>query len=358
MNPDLSDIPAVQIGKHKIGPGHPVFIVAELSANHRQQFDEAVRLIEAAKKAGADGVKLQTYTPDTMTIDCDDQRFRHGPGSLWEGQTLYELYQKAYMPWEWQPKLKKIANGSGLELFSSAYDPSSVAFLESIDVPAIKISSFELIDLPLIRLAAKTGKPLILSTGMATLDEIEQGVNAARSAGAEEIILLKCTSAYPTHAAEMNLATIPHLSRTFNLPCGLSDHSKESTPAVAAVVLGACMIEKHFTLRKDKKSIDGGFSLSPNEFGDMVKSVRIAEKAVGKITYGSQRSEKESLAFRKSLYAVEDIKAGESITESNVRAIRPSGGLPPDHLKELLGRPTKRLVRKGNPITREVFHQH
>ncbi len=357
MSTKLADIPPVQIGKHKIGPGHPVFIVAELSANHGQDFDQAVRLIEAAKKAGADAVKLQTYTPDTMTIDCHDEGFRHGSGSLWAGQTLYELYQKAYMPWEWQPKLKKIANDLGLELFSSAYDPTSIEFLEGMAVPAYKISSFELIDLPLIRRAAETGKPLILSTGMATLDEIKQGVTAARSAGATEIILLKCTSAYPTDTAEMNLVTIPHLSRTFDLPCGLSDHSSANIAALAAVALGACMIEKHFTLLKDEKSIDGQFSLSPDEFREMANCVRIAEKAVGKITYGPQISEQGSVTFRRSLIAAEDIRAGEPITKSNVCAIRPSGGLPPGYLNDLLGRPTKRTVRRGSPITREVFDQ-
>lgn len=357
MNPDLTGIPAVQLGKYKIGPGYPIFIVAELSANHRQQFDEAVRLIRSAKNAGADAVKLQTYTPDTMTIDCDDQRFRHGQDSLWEGQTLYELYQKAYMPWDWQPKLKKIANDIGLELFSSAYDPSSVAFLESIDVPAFKISSFELIDLPLIRLAAKTGKPLILSTGMATLTEIEQAVAAAKSAGAAEIVLLKCTSAYPADPAAANLVTIPHIAATFNLPCGLSDHSQGATVAVAAVALGACMIEKHFKLEEDSASVDSAFSLTPKEFRAMVDAVRTAEKALGTISYGSKIVETESLSFRRSLCAVEDIPAGSHITESNVRAIRPGGGLPPGDLESLRGKITNQAVKKGTPITRELWYQ-
>jgi pseudaminic acid synthase len=357
MDSDITDIPPIQIGKHTIGPGHPVFIVAELSANHRQNFDEAVRLIEAAKEAGADAVKLQTYTPDTMTIDCDDERFRHGNDSLWEGQTLYELYQKAYMPWEWQPKLKKIANELGLELFSSAYDPSSVAFLESMDVPAYKISSFELIDLPLIRLAAKTGKPVILSTGMGTLDEIEQGVTAARSEGAQEIVLLKCASAYPADPSTLNLVTLQHLAATFNLPCGLSDHSQGSAVAAGAVALGACLIEKHFKLEIESSTVDGPFSMSPQEFRKMVDDVRTMEKALGAVAYGPNHSEKESLSFRRSLYAVEDIKTGDPITDSNVRAIRPSGGLPPGDLEGLLGRRTQRAVRKGNPISWEVFHQ-
>ena len=356
MIADLKKIQPVQIGKHKVGPGHPVFIVAELSANHRQNYDEAVRLIEAAKKAGADAVKLQTYTPDTMTIDCDDQRFLHGKDSLWDGRTLYELYQEAYMSWDWQPKLKKIANDLDLELFSSVYDPSSVAFLESIDVPAYKISSFELVDLPLIRLAAKTGKPLILSTGMATLSEIEQAVAAARSAGARQIVLLKCTSAYPADVSEINLISISHLTRKFGLPCGFSDHTKAMAVAIASVALGSCMIEKHFTLSKEKKSIDGDFSLDPDEFAELVGSIRTAEKALGKVEYGPQTSEHQSLAFRRSLYAVEDIAEDDRITEFNVRAIRPGGGLPPGHLPELIGKITKKTLKKGTPITRNICY--
>ena len=357
MSTKLADIPPVQIGKHKIGPGHPVFIVAELSANHGQNFDQAVRLIEAAKKAGADAVKLQTYTPDTMTIDCDNERFRHGSGSLWAGQTLYELYQKAYMPWEWQPKLKKIANDLGLELFSSAYDPTSIEFLEGMAVPAYKISSFELIDLPLIRLAARTGKPLIISTGMSTRAEIEKAVAAARSAGAEEIVLLKCTSAYPTDPAAVNLAMLPHLAATFNLPCGLSDHSQGTAVAAAAVALGACIIEKHVQLEKNEVAVDSAFSLTPQEFREMVIAVRTVEKAKGSIAYGPRHLETESLSFRRSLYAVKNIKSGETLTEFNVRAIRPSGGLPPDAIQYLSGKSAKQAIAKGSPITLEAVNQ-
>lgn len=355
MKSNLTEIPAVKIGKHDIGPGHPVFIVAELSANHRQNFDEAIRLIKAAKEAGADAVKLQTYTPDTMTIDHDGEAFRHGRGSLWEGQTLYELYRKAYMPWEWQPQLKKVANELELELFSSAYDATSVDFLMTMDIPAIKISSFELIDLPLIRRAALTGKPLIISTGMATLAEIEQAAAVARSAGATEIVLLKCTSAYPADAGEMNLITISHLAQKLRLPCGISDHSKGTVVAAAAVALGACLIEKHFTLTRDKESIDGAFSLSPEEFKEMVDSVRIIEKAIGKIEYGPQTSELQSMSFRRSLYAVEDISTGQTITRSNIRSIRPSGGLFPDLISDLLDKQTRKAVKKGSPITWHAF---
>jgi N-acetylneuraminate synthase len=357
MHPYLTDISAVKIGKHKIGPGHPVFVVAELSANHRQQFDEAVRLIEAAKEAGADAVKLQTYTPDTMTIDCDDERFRHRKGSLWEGQTLYDLYQKAYMPWDWQPKLKKIANELELELFSSAYDNSSVAFLESMDIPAYKISSFELIDLPLIRRVAITGKPLILSTGMATAAEIEQAVTAARSAGSKEIVLLKCTSAYPAHASDMNLRSLEHLGRTYDLPCGLSDHSQGIIASVAATVLGACMIEKHFTLSRQNKSADCGFSLEPHEFKAMVDAVREAQTVLGNVHYGPSDREKESVSFRRSIYAIEDINAGGTISAANVATIRPAGGLSPDHWDSLMGKRTVHFVPKGTPITWDAVNK-
>ena len=350
-----SEISAVRIGNYQIGPGHPVFIVAELSANHRQNFDEAVRLVETARAAGADAVKLQTYTPDTMTIKHNGNAFQHGKGSLWAGQSLYELYEKAYMPWDWQPRLQKIAADCGLVLFSSVYDPSSIEFLQRLDLPAYKISSFELVDLPLIRLAAKTGKPLVLSTGMAALDEIRQAVETARSAGASEIILLKCTSAYPADAAGMNLATIPHLARTFNLPCGFSDHSNDNVAAITAVALGACMIEKHFRLEGGREHIDGEFSLTPGQFSEMVESVRAAEKAAGDIVYGSHPSENQSLAFRRSLYAVADIEGGQKFTRTNVRSIRPSGGLFPDRITEVLGQKVSRPIKKRHPNNPGTF---
>ena len=285
-------IKPVKIGNRLVGPGHPVYIVAELSANHRQDYDEAVRLIHAAKEAGADAVKLQTYTPDTMTIDCDDENFRHGKGSLWEGMTLYELYKGAYMPWEWQPRLQAVANDIGLDLFSSAYDVTSVDFLDRMDVPAIKISSFELIDLPLIQYAASTHRPLIISTGMATVAEITDAVDAAREAGCRELVLLKCTSTYPSPIEEMNLKTIPAMAQTFNLPCGLSDHSKDGLAALVAVAMGAWMLEKHFTLSRENNSADSGFSIEPSEFKAMVASVRRIEQMMGMEFPGPTLSEK------------------------------------------------------------------
>jgi pseudaminic acid synthase len=354
---DYNPIQPVMIGNRIVGPGHPVYIVAELSANHRQDYDEAVRLIHAAKEAGADAVKLQTYTPDTMTIDHDGDRFTHKKGSLWESRTLYDLYKEAYMPWDWQPKLKAIAHQIGLDLFSSAYDPTSVDFLEEMDVPAIKISSFELVDLPLIRHAAATGKPLIISTGMASFDEIGLSVHAANSVGCREIILLKCTSAYPADPSEMNLRTITDLGRAFSTPCGLSDHSHGIVAPIAATALGACMIEKHFTLSRANNSVDAGFSLVPEEFRDMVSTVRFAERAMGSIFYGPTSVEKENLGFRRSLYSVEDIERGEIITKIKVRAIRPGGGLPPEELDILIGKRASKKFPKGSPITWDAIEE-
>ena len=355
MDSQQPEIKPVKIGNRFVGPGHPVYIVAELSANHRQNYDEAVRLIHAAKEAGANAVKLQTYTPDTMTIDCDDDRFMHGKGSLWEGKTLYELYKEAYMPWEWQPKLKAVTNDIDLDLFSSAYDLTSTDFLKQIKVPAIKISSFELIDLPLIRYAAKTGIPLILSTGMATLKEIHKALVAAREAGCRELILLKCTSAYPTLPKGMNLKGITHLSQTYHIPCGLSDHTTDTAAAGIATALGACVIEKHLTLSRRNKSADSGFSLEPGEFKEMVNTVRDVEKMIGNTVFKPAVQEHESLSFRRSLYAVAEIERDERVTTENVRSIRPGGGLPPEDLKLLMGKRARKKICRGTPITMDLF---
>lgn len=352
MMHERPEINPVKIGARSIGPGHPVYIVAELSANHRQNYEEAVHLIHAAKEAGADAVKLQTYTPDTMTIDCDGELFRHGKGSLWEGRSLYELYNIAYMPWEWQPKLKALADDLEIDLFSSAYDRTSVEFLADVlDVPAIKISSFEIIDLPLIRIAAATGKPLIISTGMSTMPEIEEAVSIARESGCRELILLKCTSAYPSPAEEMHLRTIPDLSRAFNLPCGLSDHSRDPAVPVSGAVLGACLIEKHFTISRNNGSADSGFSMEPMEFKEMVRDIRRVEKIVGKVRYRVSASEKDNMKFRRSLYIVRDITIGETITQDHIRSIRPGGGLHPRHLDSVIGMKAKMNIRKGTPLS-------
>jgi len=340
----------IKIGNRFIGLGFPVYIVAEMSANHNQNFDQAVRILYAAKEAGADAVKLQTYTPDTLTINCDSEYFRIGKGTNWEGRTLYDLYSEAYMPWEWQPKLKKIADEIGIDLFSTAFDPTAVDFLEDMGVPVHKVASFEIVDIPLIEKMARTGKPLIISTGMAMLGEIEEAVQAARKAGATQIALLKCTSAYPAPPEEMNLRTIPHLTEAFHVPVGLSDHTLGIAVPVAAVALGACIVEKHFTLSRDIPGPDSAFSLEPHEFKVMVEAIRTAEKALGEVRYEVGEQEAKSRVFRRSLFVVKDMKAGEIFTEENLRSIRPGYGLHPKHLKDVLGRRAIQDIKKGTPL--------
>ncbi len=344
----------IRIGKHRIGPGHPVYIVAELSANHNQSFEKAVQIIHAAREAGADAVKVQTYTADTITIACDRPEFRI-QGTLWNGRTLHDLYREAYTPWEWQPKLKQIANDLGLDLFSSPFDASAVDFLENMNVPAYKVASFELVDVPLIEKMARTGKPLIISTGMATVEEIEEAVQAARRAGATQIALLKCTSSYPAPEEEMNLRTIPELARRFGVPCGLSDHSMTLAVPVAAITLGACIIEKHLTLTRSDPGPDSAFSLQPEEFKQMVDAARIAEKALGDVHFGVSAREGASREFRRSLYVVEDMKRGERFTAKNVRSIRPSHGLHTRHLAEVLGCAAACDIKRGTPLSWEII---
>lgn len=340
-----------KIGSRKIGPNRPVYIVAELSANHNRDFNQAVALVHAAKEAGADAVKLQTYTADTLTIRCDTAPFRMGEGTIWAGKNLYDLYEEACTPWEWQPKLKKIANDLGLDLFSTPFDATSVEFLEKMNVPAHKIASFEIVDLPLVRKIAATGKPIIMSTGMATYAEIEEAVGMIRSTGNHQIILLKCTSAYPAAPEDMNLRTIPDLAKTFGVPAGLSDHTMGITAPVAAVALGACFIEKHFTLSRAVPGPDSVFSLEPKEFKEMVDAIRVAEKALGRVCYDVGKQEAKSREFRRSLFVVDDIKAGEVLTEKNVRSIRPAQGLPPKHLPEVLGKKALHDIPRGTPLT-------
>ena len=345
----------IEIAGRRIGPGQPVYIVAELSANHGQDFDRAAELIRQAQIAGADAVKIQTYTPDTLTIESDKEWFRIGDSSLWAGRTLYDLYQEAFTPWEWQPRLKRIANDLGLALFSSPFDFTAVDFLEAMDVPAFKIASFELVDLPLIKRVAATGKPIILSTGLATLSEIEEAVSTARAAGSNDLVLLKCTSGYPACPEEMNLQTIPHLSQTFNAPAGLSDHTLGVAVPIAAVSLGAVLIEKHFTLSRADGGPDSAFSLEPAEFRNMVDSVRVAERALGTVHYGPAEREQQNLRFRRSLFITENLPAGASLTPQNLRSIRPATGLSPRHYEEVLGRTIVRDVEKGTPLTWDLL---
>jgi pseudaminic acid synthase len=338
------------IGNRQIGVGQPVYVVAELSANHNQDFDQAVRLIEAAKECGADAVKVQTYTPDTITIRSDREFFQIRGGTLWDGRTLYELYGEACTPWDWQPKLKQVADDLGIHFFSSAFDSTAVDFLESMGVPAYKLASCELIDIPLLQRISRTGKPLIISTGMATIEEIEEAVVTARKERAGQIALLRCTSAYPALPGEMNLRTIPELIRRFKVPVGLSDHTMDIAVPVAAVALGACIIEKHFTLSRSLKGPDSAFSLEPAEFKSMVDAARVAEKSLGEIHFGLSDSERSSRVFRRSLFVVQDVRQGQTFSAENVRSIRPGHGLHTRHLPQIVGKRASRDIEKGTPL--------
>ena len=342
---------SISIAGRAIGPGEPTYIIAELSANHHHDYEEAARLVQAAAEAGADAIKLQTYTPDTMTIDCDRQWFRVGEGTLWEGRGLYDLYGEAYTPWEWQPKLKALAEELGMHCFSTPFDATAVDFLEDMDVAVHKIASFELVDLPLLRRVAATGKPIIMSTGMGTLDEIDLAMRTLRDAGANQIALLKCTSGYPALPEEMDLRTIPHLAEAFGVPAGLSDHTLGIAVPVASVALGACIIEKHFTISRDVPGPDSAFSLEPAELREMVDAVRVAEKALGSVNYDIGEREAKSRQFRRSLFVVEDVAAGEEFTAQNVRSIRPGDGMLPKYYEEILGRKASADIERGTPLT-------
>lgn len=339
----------VTIGQREIGAGQPVYVIAEMSANHGHDFVHACRILEAAAAAGADAVKLQTYTADTLTLACSNEYFQI-KGTRWAGRTLYDLYQEAFTPWEWHGPLRDIAVSLGLDFFSTPFDASAVEFLERLGVPAYKIASFELIDVPLLREVARRGKPVIASTGMATLDEIGEAVTTLGDGGAAGIALLKCTSGYPASPDEMHLRTIPDLAGRFDLPVGLSDHTMGTAVPVAAVALGAAIIEKHLTLRRADGGPDSAFSLEPEEFSAMVGAVRTAERALGRVHYGVSDEEAASRVFRRSLFAVEDVKAGEPFTAANVRSIRPGHGLHPRHLDDILTRRAARDIARGTPI--------
>lgn len=336
------------IGKRNIEA--EIFLIAELSANHGSNFDIAIKTIKAAKEAGADAIKLQTYTADTITLDSEKEYFKIKQGTIWDGTTLHKLYQQAYTPWEWQPKLKKYAEKIGLVCFSSPFDKTAIDFLEKMDVPAYKIASFEITDIPLIEYAASKGKPIIISTGIATLADIEEAVKACRRMGNEEIVLLKCTSSYPAPVEEANLLTIPHLRDTFNVTAGLSDHTKGHSVAIAATALGAKVIEKHFILDRKIGGPDATFSMEPKEFKEMVKAVREVEKALGKVSYELTEKVKKSREFSKSLFIVKEVKAGEEITNENVRSIRPGYGMHPKYFKGILGKKFRKDAERGTPL--------
>ena len=344
----------MHINHRPIGSGHPPYIIAEMSANHNGSLQTAFRIIDEAKKAGADAVKIQSYTADTITLPCESEDFMIR-GGLWDGQSLYQLYQKAHMPWEWHQPLFDYARAAGITLFSSPFDESAVELLESLDAPAYKIASFEAVDLPLIRRAAQTGKPLIISTGMADAEEIAEAVDAARSAGCRELALLHCVSGYPAPAADYNLRTLPDMAQRFRLPAGLSDHTLDNTTAVAAVALGACIIEKHFTLDRNGGGPDDSFSLEPDGLAALCRDSRTAWQALGAVDYGLKSSEQGNIKFRRSLYFVRDMPAGETIDAGALRSVRPGYGLAPKHFDALLGKTLKRAVSACTPVSWDDF---
>ncbi len=340
---------AVVIDGRPIGPGHPPYVIAELSGNHRGDIARAFRLMEAACEAGADAIKIQTYTADTLTLDHDGPEFRIR-GGPWDGETLHALYRRAHTPWEWHGALFERARRLGITLFSTPFDPTAVDLLESLGAPAYKIASFEIVDLPLVARAARAKKPLLVSTGMASLGEIEDAVRAARGAGAEQLVLLHCVSGYPAPPEDMNLRTLPHLGATFGAVAGLSDHTLGIAVAVAAVALGACVIEKHVTLARAEGGPDAAFSLEPDELASLVSACRTAHRALGSITHDRKPSEQENMVFRRSLYVVRDMAAGEVFTAENVRSIRPGHGLSPKHLGAILGRAAARAIARGTAL--------
>ena len=347
--------PKIKIENRAVDNLSSVLIVAELSANHLQNFDLALKTIEAMKEAGADAVKLQTYTPDTITIDSKKDYFRIKQGTLWDEKYFYELYKEAYTPWDWHPKLFDFAKELGLICFSSPFDKTAVDFLEELNTPAYKVASFEITDIPLIEYIASKGKPIIISTGIATLSDIEEAINACKRMGNDQIILLKCVSLYPTPFEHANLRTIPNMKDTFNVAVGLSDHTSGISVPIAAVALGAVMIEKHFILDRKLGGPDSAFSLEPREFKAMVEAVREIEKALGEIKYELTENQIKSREFSRSLFAVKDIKAGETFTEENIKSIRPGYGLHPKYLKDIIGKKARREIERGTPLSWDMI---
>lgn len=351
-----SKLNMILIGRREVGITSPPFIIAEMSGNHNRSLDRALEIVNAAAASGAHAIKLQTYTADTMTLDISEREFFiEDPKSLWKGRSLYDLYQEAHTPWEWHKPIFNRCRELGLICFSTPFDATSVNFLESLDVPCYKIASFENTDLPLIRKVAATGKPMIISTGMATVAELDDTVRAAREAGCTDIILLKCTSTYPSTPENTNIRTIPHLRELFGCEAGLSDHSMGTGVAVAAVALGATVIEKHFTLSRADGGVDSTFSLEPEEMKNLVVETKRAWQSLGTVSYGPTEQEKKSLVFRRSLYVVQDMAEGEPFTPENLRAIRPGLGLAPKYLETLMGKRVARGVPKGTPAAWDLI---
>lgn len=352
----MSNSKEIYIAGRAIGLGQAPFVIAEMSGNHNQSLERALQIVEAAAKAGVHALKIQTYTPDTMTIDLDEREFHIGdPNSLWSGTSLYKLYREAHTPWEWHKPIFDRARELGMIPFSTPFDDTAVDFLESLDVPCYKIASFESTDLPLIRRVAATGKPLIMSTGMATVAELDETVRTAREAGCKDLILLKCTSTYPATAANTNIRTIPHLRELFGSEVGLSDHTMGLGVSVASVALGATVIEKHFTINRADGGVDSTFSMEPDEMAQLVMETQRAWQALGHVGYGPTEAEKQSIQFRRSLYVVQDLKAGEILTREKVRAIRPGLGLPTKYLEHVLGRVVKQDVKRGTALSWSMF---
>lgn len=341
--------PYITIDGRKIGPSYPPYVIAELSANHNGDINRAFQIMEEAKKAGADAIKLQTYTPETITIDCASEEFQiHG--GLWDGQTLYELYKNAHMPWDWHQPLFDKAKALGITIFSSPFDFTAVDLLETLDAPAYKIASFELIDIPLIRRVAQTGKPMIMSTGMANEDEIAEAIKTARNNGCEEIVILHCVSGYPAPAEQYNLKTIADISQRFDVLSGLSDHTIDNATAVASVVLGACVIEKHVTMDRNGGGADDSFSIEPRELAQLCKDTKTAWQAIGQVNYERAEAEKANVKFRRSLYVVKDIGEGEVFTMENIRSIRPGFGMEPKFLEDIIGKRASTFLEKGTAL--------
>ncbi|WP_268801085.1 pseudaminic acid synthase [Pseudomonas huanghezhanensis] len=345
-----------KIGTRSIGTDAPPFVIAEMSGNHNQSLDQALRIVEAAARAGAHALKLQTYTADTMTLDiAEGEFFIKDPESLWTGSSLYSLYEKAHTPWAWHSPIFERAKSLGMLAFSTPFDETAVDFLESLDVPAYKIASFENTDIPLIRRVAATGKPMIISTGMASIAELDESVTAAREAGCKDLVLLKCTSTYPASPLNSHLRTVPHLRELFGCQVGLSDHTMGVGVSVAAVALGATVIEKHFTLDRADGGVDASFSLEPAELASLVVETERAWQAMGHVRYGATQAEEKSRVFRRSLYVVQDIAPGQALTAANVRAIRPGLGLAPKHIDAVLGRTARTGLRRGTPLSWDLI---
>ncbi len=346
----------ITIHNRKIGCDHPPFIIAEMSGNHNQSLECALKIVEAAAKSGAHALKIQTYTPDTMTLDLDEREFHiSDPNNIWTGNSLYKLYGDAYTPWEWHKPIFERANELDIIAFSSPFDETAVDFLESLDVPCYKIASFENTDLPLIRRVASTGKPLIISTGMASLAELDETVRAARESGCKDLILLKCTSTYPATPSNTNIRTIPHIREMFDCEVGLSDHTMGNGVPVASVALGATVIEKHFTLSRADGGVDSTFSMEPDELKDLVETTEQAWQAIGVVSYGPTETEKKSLQYRRSLYVVADISAGEIFSHKNIRAIRPGLGLPTKYLDVMIGKRVARDITRGTALSWDMI---